>query len=207
MRKCECGTEIMDDYAICPGCGKLILCMRKCECGADIQDDYAICPECGKVVNPDKLYDTIRDNNTRLSNKNVKLRKLVWVESVVIIASLVGYIVYLSMIDRAYDKSITPVVVSVTDYLHKIEGNYAAVKYVDGQMVDNIQTAKIHKEGDGYTVVVVTDYGLEHHNIVLNEAGHLYSPTLGNGILNHKESINQLIILFNKENTSWELTK
>ena len=195
--------------------------MKKCKCGTEIKDDYAICPGCGDVINPDNLYDTmrdnniqltsenvkLRDNNTQLSNKNVKLRNLVLGGIVLVVVGAVSYFVYLSMVDRAYDKSITPVVVSAVDYLHKIEGNYAAVKYVDGQMVDNIQTAKIHKEGDGYTVVVVTDYGLEHHNIVLNEAGHLYSPTLGNGILNHKESIDQLIILFNKENTSWELTK
>ena len=123
------------------------------------------------MINPDNLYDTmrdnniqltsenvkLRDNNTQLSNKNVKLRKLVWVGIAGVVAGLVGYFVYLSMVDRVYDKSITPVVVSAVDYLHKIEGNYAAVKYVDGQMVDNIQTAKIHKEGDGYTVVVVTE--------------------------------------------------
>ena len=38
--------------------------MQCSKCGTEIKDDYAICPGCGDVINPDNLYDTMRDNNT-----------------------------------------------------------------------------------------------------------------------------------------------
>jgi len=86
-------------------------------------------------------------------------------------------------------------------------GNYSIRLIGDSGNRGRYRTAIVSRNGNDYDVKVITDFGPEHHSFHVDSNNKLVSETLGEGIVEYKDDINQTKITFRNGGKIWEIIK
>lgn len=86
-------------------------------------------------------------------------------------------------------------------------GNYSIRLVGDSGNRGRYRTAIVSRNGNDYDVNIVTDFGLEHHSFHIDSNNKLVSETLGEGVAEYKDDINQTKITFRNGGKIWEIIK
>ena len=86
-------------------------------------------------------------------------------------------------------------------------GNYSIRLIGDSGNRGRYRTAIVSRNGNDYDVKVITDFGPEHHSFHIDSNNKLVSETLGEGVVEYKDDINQTKITFRNGGKIWEIIK
>ena len=126
--------------------------------------------------------------------------------SVTIFAGLL-YLVLINS-DNNINNNTTQTEINITTAINHIEGNYSLRETYTEETANNIRTATIKKISETQAkILVITEYGPELYDFILNTDGSITSEQLGEGVITYNVKIDKITLTFKKGERICKFTK
>lgn len=97
--------------------------------------------------------------------------------------------------------------VAIGQAIEKLEGYYYLQEYNGDTPIGSIRTCQVKKfEGNTARILITSDYAPVVYEFTYNEDGTLYSSDMGSGKMTYDKQLDEIVLTFKKDDTTWKFT-